>query len=239
MNKAIEIVAILLGGLSLFTLCFLGFAALSGVPLKEVPVAGKLFQEEEAPAAAGPEAGPVAAGPAPVRRTDHEVLTSSLGVLGTWSLPSPYSATELRSLTEELKSRLLLLDQREDVLAGREREVDEQFELLAERMKGLEALRGSLEAFEAELDLREQELIQGEKSKAIRDRARWKEIANVIGALPTDEGSQRLLEYTPEDAALLLRSMEAGAAGELINALPRERWQEYLNAYTSAGPAVE
>ena len=43
MNRIIEIVAMAVGGLSLFLVCFVGFAKLSGRDVSKVPVIGVLF----------------------------------------------------------------------------------------------------------------------------------------------------------------------------------------------------
>ena len=43
MNRIIEIVAMAVGGLSLFLVCFVGFVAMSGKDMSQVAVIGKLF----------------------------------------------------------------------------------------------------------------------------------------------------------------------------------------------------
>src|SRR5262245_22730687 len=210
MNRLIEIAAMVLGGVSLFAVCFVGFLTMSGKPLHEVAVIGRFF-----PAPAGPEAGsgggdqpPGDAGAAqappserPKDLTDPQVLDANLGILGAWTLPSPYSASELRTLQDQLKTRLRGLDEREAAVAAREHQVQEQVDALQEREQNLEHLRASLESYEAGLSEREQSLQLKEGAAEQRQQAKWAEVARVLAGLPDEDAGKRLLEYTPEDAA--------------------------------------
>ena len=49
MNRIIEAVAMTVGGLSVFLVCFVGFVALSGKDMSKVAVIGKLFPAPEKP----------------------------------------------------------------------------------------------------------------------------------------------------------------------------------------------
>ena len=81
MNRIVEIVAMTVGGLSLFLVAFVGFVSLSGRDVSEVAVLGKLFA---APTGGGE--GPVAgeehateADHAPQDLSDAAVVEASLG----------------------------------------------------------------------------------------------------------------------------------------------------------------
>src|SRR5262249_20789211 len=139
--------------------------------------------------------------------TDSQVLDASLGVLGSWTLPSPYSAGELRELSDEVKARQHGLDERAASLDQREHGVQEQSDALAERFKTLENLRASLESYEAELAEREQALERKESAAEQRQTAKWSEVARVIASLESEEAGKRLQEYSPEDAARVLRAL--------------------------------
>ena len=47
MNRIVEIVAMAVGGLSLFLVAFVGFVSLSGRDVSQVAVLGKLFPAQE------------------------------------------------------------------------------------------------------------------------------------------------------------------------------------------------
>ncbi len=140
MSKIIEIIAMALGGLSLFAVCFLAFATMSGTPLSNMSGIGSFFdapEDDDRPhepregARRPPETDP---------RPTTQIVASSMGALGAWSLPSPYTQAELKSLTDELKGKLHQLEARAAELDDRERRSEERSQLLAERFEALEGL---------------------------------------------------------------------------------------------------
>lgn len=232
MNRIIEIAAIFLGGASLFTVSFVGFAAMAGVPLREIPVFGGLVPEE-APAEALAPPPTVQRSPRP-DRSDVEVIESGLGALGAWSLPAPYTADELRGLVEELKAKLLVLERREAEVTRREAEVEEQLETLAERFASLEALRAELEAYERELDLRAEEVRAAESRSQEADLEKWRDVGTVLAALEPEEAATKLVQYPPDEAGIILRAMDETKAAAILNAVSTDRWKDYVDAYTRA-----
>jgi flagellar motility protein MotE (MotC chaperone) len=208
------------------------------VPLQNVAVIGKLFRQEQRSAPAGESAGEATVSAPVVDRSkpEREVVASNLGMLATWTLPSPYDESQLRTLVDELKSRRVKQDLREAELDRREAAVGEQRARLAEQFDTLEQLKRRLETFEAELVLREREVARDEGVAAQRLAERWAGVARIFDELDGEEAGARLAEFPPEDAARLLRTMTPERAAELLNALPRARWKEYVDAYSAAAP---
>src|SRR5262245_60348770 len=124
MNRLIEIAVMALGGVSLFLVAFVGFASLSGKDMSQVAVIGKLFpappgeaQEHSVVAEAAPDAEREHG----KNLSDAAVVEASLGVLSAWTLPSPYSTSELRVLSEEIKKKRAEMTETEHALSRRER----------------------------------------------------------------------------------------------------------------------
>lgn len=232
MSKLIEFAAMALGGLSLLAVSFVAFTMVSGTDMRDVAVIGKLLPQVETD---GEPAGEPASNdrlPDPPKRTDQQLVEASLGVLGTWSLPSPYSHNELQALAEELKMRRSRLELRENDLDVREGELRAEHELIAERHRTLEAMKAELEAFQSELTLREQELLREEKAVADSRTERWKGIARVIAGLETEAAATRLKAFEPVEAARILGQMGDEQATTLLNELDGAVWKDYVDAYT-------
>jgi len=234
MNRIIEVVAMTVGGLSLFTVCFVGFVALSGKPVHEIALIGKVFP---APQNESKQVEPdVDRAEAPTAKglSDAAVIEASLGVLSAWTLPSPYSTSELRMLSEELKHKQAELEQRELALARRERAVQEDERELEERLKSLNELRSHLEGLQQEIVGQEQDLARKQSAAAAGEEARWVEVARVIGGLEDPQAGKRLQEYEPAEAAKILSALGDDArAGEILNQVPSQRWKEFVDAYTA------
>jgi flagellar motility protein MotE (MotC chaperone) len=232
MNRIIEVVAMAVGGTSLFLVCFVGFTALSGRDVSQVALIGKLLaQPEDEPDE------PVAAPVAEPRRelTDAAVVEASLGVLSAWTLPSPYSTSELRVLVQELESKRAELARREGALVRREKAVQADEQELAERLATLEELRAELERMQLDLEERRSLLGRDEDAAAASASARWTEVAGVIRVLDEPEdAAKKLQEYPPTEAAKILRALgDEDQAGEILNAVAAARWKEYVDAYTA------
>jgi hypothetical protein len=237
MNRIIEIVAMAVGGLSLFLVCFVGFVSLSGRDVSQVAVIGKLFPAPPAPEQTdGKLAAPAEPGAEQAQSlSDAAVIEASLGLLSAWTLPSPYSSSELRVLSEEIKRKHGELEQRELSLARRERAVVEDEGELEERLRTLEELRTHLETLQVELAEREVELSRAEDALQAGQDSRWAEVAGVIGALEEPSAAaRRLQEFPPEEAAKVLKALGDDArAREILNQVQGAQWKEYLDAYTS------
>jgi flagellar motility protein MotE (MotC chaperone) len=238
MNRIIEIVAMAVGGLSLFVVAFVGFASLSGRDVRNVAVIGKLFP---APAEEHAVEGAVEGEPAPEDEehaeglSDAAVIEASLGVLSAWTLPSPYSTSELRVLSEEIKKKHAELLEREHALGRRERAVEQDEQELEERLKTLEELRTHIEGLQQELSERELALAAGEGAAQASKDAAWAEVARVFETIEDPlQAARKLQEYEPEEAAKILRALGDDArAGEILNAVAPARWKEFVAAYTA------
>lgn len=241
MNRIIEIAAMAVGGLSLFLVCFVGFASLSGKDVSKVAVIGKLFPAPPAEEGHGEAAGE---GELEQAGAEHEheqglsdaaVIEASLGVLSAWTLPSPYSTSELRVLSEEIKHKRAELEEHEHALARRERAVQEDERELEERLQTLEELRAHLESLQTELAERELELTRLEDTKQASADAGWAEVAGVIAAIEEPEAAaKKLQEYEPAEAARILRALgDEVRAGEILNGVEGARWKDYVGAYTA------
>jgi flagellar motility protein MotE (MotC chaperone) len=244
MNRIIEIVAMVLGGLSIFIVCFVGFVAMSGKPVSQIAVIGGLF-----PAAHPPESGQEAGhdgggtheaaaidtrGGDQSHMSDSAVIESSLGILSAWTLPSPYSTSELRQLSAEIKQRHEELEAREQALARRERAVQDDERGLDERRESLEGLRKHLESLQKEIVLQEQALDRKVEVSQAGENARWAEVARVIAGLENEEAGKRIQEYGAAEAAKILQAIgDESRAGEILNQVPGASWKEFVDAYTA------
>jgi flagellar motility protein MotE (MotC chaperone) len=242
MNRIIEIAAMAIGGMSLFLVAFVGFAALSGKDMSQVAVVGKLFpappDEAEGEGEHAEVPGETEAGGAEEHGeglSDAAVVEASLGLLSAWTLPSPYSTTELRVLTEEIKKKHEALEAEEHALARRERAVVEDEHELEERVKTLEELRAHLESLQQEVTERENDLAAREAAFQAGKDSRWAAVARVIGGLEeAAEAATRLQEYSPQDAAKILVALgDDERAGEILNQVQGPRWKEFVDAYTA------
>lgn len=237
MNKIIEILAIALGGLSLFAVCFLGFAVMSGQSMENVPVIGELLADEEQ-GDGDPNQASKPSKPS-MDKSDTEIVESTVSVLQHWSMPSPFSASELNDLAEEMKARSARLDQWEQELDAAEAAVAEEKQTLSERRESLEALQQRLEEYERELSLRAQEVERSEDDAAQRLSRKWSVIASVIenGELEGQRAVEAMAEYEPEEAAQILRHLDAARASVILGAMQKHEglkkpWTEYMEAYS-------
>ena len=240
MNRIIEISAMAIGGLSLFLVAFVGFVSLSGKDMSQVAVIGRLFParagdaaNEHGASAGGDEHAETKTGAKGL--SDAAVVEASLGVLSAWTLPSPYSTTELRGLSEEIKRKHAELTESERALARREREVQDSETELGDRLKTLTELQKHLESVQVELSEREQAVARRESTLEANADSRWSAVAGVFAAIEEPAAAaKRLAEYEPEEAAKVLRAMnDDERAGAILNALDETRWKEYVGAYTA------
>jgi len=227
MSRIIEMIAFAVGGLSLFVVCFVGFASLSGKDVSQIAVIGRLFPAppaEEHAAKAGEEP---AEGEHAEKLSDAAVVEASLGVLSAWTLPSPYSTSELRVLSEEIKKKRAEMAEAEHAVARRERAVQDDEQELVERQKTLAEMQAHLENLETELAEREQAVSVCESALDAGADARWASVASVIATIEEPAAAaKRLQEFEPAEAAKILRSLDDDErAGEILNAVEEARWQ--------------
>jgi len=239
MSRIIEMIAFAIGGLSLFVVCFVGFAAMSGKDVSQIAVIGRMFpapnEGEHADGKPGEEAPAPSEGEHAEKLSDAAVVEASLGVLSAWTLPSPYSTSELRVLSEEIKKKRGELEEREHALDRRERAVHDDEQELEDRVKTIEELRKHLEEMQGELAQRELALQRQESAAAAGKDAAWAEIGGVIASIEEPAAAaKRLQEYEPADAAKILRTLgDDTKAREILNQVETTRWKEYVDAYTA------
>lgn len=224
-----------LGGISLFLVCFLGFAAMGGVPVHEVAVIGKFFPAppEDAPRPLDESQAP----PIPQFESDEEVLSASMGVLHTWKLDAPFTGEELKSLADELKLKNTQLEQRLRDATEREQALDEREESLADQFETLDEMRAKLEAFEQELLLRAEEVERDESNAEAAKERRWGSLAKLFAEQEPEEAGRRLSAYSPADATKILLNLDESLALEILNTFTGDRFIEYAEAYAAAAPA--
>jgi len=231
-----------MGGASMVLLfgSFVAFAALSGVPMHKIAIIknfvkppaetpGATPKEGENTAHADPAPKPEAEKPANAK--EQTAVASAAGMLGVFSLPSPYSADELTDLQRELrnaskgaKERLAKVEQRERELDDRERELDQREKEQAE-------MRKQLEGKELEVHLLKDEADRDASAREARESASWKEISKFFEEGEPAELAKKLLSFEPREAVKILRALDDERASAVVNALPADKYHEYLEAY--------
>ena len=220
-----------LGGLSLFVCAFLGFAAMSGTPLSELAVIGPMFAVDES---SNSELAALLedSGPAPTISTAKQVIEANVGLLKVFALEPPFTSEELQTLAVNLKSAKLGYDERMRKLDEREATMGVREELLTEQFSALEEIRAELERYEEDLSLRSAEAGQDEKAQETTGDARWAEISNLFADGDPEELGARLMRYGAAEAAQILSNLKKDRAAILLNALPDDKWKEYVDAFS-------
>lgn len=235
MNKLLVQIGYALGGLSLFVSTFFVFALLSGTPLHEMALLDKLVPEPPEPQPVEVAEEPAAKEPAQAGGpTPADPVSNAAGILGVFQIPSPLSAEELQALARELEGKRTELDARLAELEAREERLALREEALAERYEELARLRKMLEELETELDLRREEVEAAEAARQAQEIERWKRVAKWFEEGEVEELVRQLTQFSPEEAALILRNLPDARAGELLRAVPEERYREYVDAYMRA-----
>lgn len=226
------------GATLLFAVSYVGIAVISGAPLSEVPVIKSFVS---APEGAEPE---VARGGerrerAPeARRSGSELLEANAGLLGAFMIESPFSATELRKLEDELKRKLREMSTERESLEARALELDEWESSLRERQASLADLRTKLETLEESIELRAAELAADEAERAATELQGWKDLAKLYKSGEAEVNARMLAEETPEDAARILRELSDAQAGEILRLItPASNRKLYTDAYRAAASA--
>jgi len=250
MTRAIEISAMILGSASLLAVSFLGFAMMSGVPLHEVAVVGGLFEppptpEVDAPdGQANPPSDPLEGLPQGKRpaRTPDRVVQSSLGLMSAYSLPSPYTQAELHALADELKGRSARLDARKLELDEREEAIEALEQGYEQRLEALQDLQDRLDTFQRELLQREREVEREEETARLADERKYAEIARLLAGFDAERRTQLLVQYAPDEAALILVALDEDVRTEAMSALgdtlPPEKVKEYVEAYSQTADST-
>lgn len=238
MNKFLKFGLLGLGGLLLFLATFVGVAALSGAPMHEVAVIGSLFpQPEENEELAGVEVTPEVKQGDPVEN-GKQAIERQAGVLGVFTMPSPFNAADLRSLETELRAKFRENRDVADSLRARELELDEWEKTLQEKYQELADLRTKLEELESSLELRFAELERDEAAKKSRELAGWKAMAAVYSSAEPKTAAVMLAEESPEDAATILRELDPKAASDILLLVqPAALRKQFMDEYRKANEA--
>jgi len=231
MNKTLQAIAFSAGGLTLFGGAFIVFSALSGEPLHEIAFLRHFVGVPASPTApeaerATPEEDAIGA------RTGSEVLGEHAGLLGAFVLPSPFTSTQLNDVQTELKAKLREVQTELARERERELELDELEQATRDRYDELKAIRSGLEDWERDLELREQELERSASARAEQERESWRTLSKLFAEGDADEAAERLILYTPEEAANILRALDVDRAGEIINSIRGEGWKAYSDAFS-------
>lgn len=230
MNPKLKLAALSAGGVTLFALSFVTFSAFSGTPLHENALLGKFIEAPEEQEPAKLTEGQSA--PDPVEKQNREeLIEGSLAVSASFVLPSPFTSTELESLTSELKAKKLDYETRLTKLRDRERALEEREALVEERYSELATLRNALQEFELELQLRSAEVDRDERAQEMREKQSWRTVARTFEEGDVEEQIKKLMTYSPDDAAKILSALNIERMRELTGALPVDRYQEYMDAY--------
>jgi flagellar motility protein MotE (MotC chaperone) len=239
----------LMGGGSLVLLfgSFVTFAALSGQPMHKIAILKNFVKAPESPMDGGSKGGDKPLPPDATAKNggsetqpdpskipavkDKQALEASVGVLGAFSLPTGFSADELTDLKRELrnaskgaKERLAKIEQRERELDDRERDLDQRYVELSE-------IRKQLEAKELEIGASEAEIKRDASARDEREKAGWKTLAKFFEEGEPADMAKNLVSYGPGEAAKILHSLDDERATAIVNALPADKYHEYLEAF--------
>ncbi len=248
MNNAAKYALLAGGGLVLTFGSFVTFAALSGAPLHEVALIKKFVHAPEevrdehgahadaAPAHASPQAVESAAqehAPTehPERQPSARAIEASMGALGAFVIPAPYSSEEFNELQKELRDGQKSLRERMARIEARERSLDEWEQSLQQRFDELNEMREQLVQRETELGLRESEAKRDLESSKATEQQSWKDLAKFFEEGDPADLSGKLAGFQPDEAARILHALPDERASELVNALPAEKYHAYLAAY--------
>lgn len=240
MNTVAKYAALGLGGLALATGSFVVFTALSGAPLHEVALLKNFVPAPPTKPESEPESKGSTANQQPEsskavvvgeQQPSVKAIEASMGALGAFVLPAPYSTQELDELQRELRDGQKSLRERSARLEAREQSLQEWEQSLQARYDELNQIRSMLEKRELELSLREEEAKRDLDSSRSTEEQSWKELAKFFEDGDPADLAKKLASFPPEDAVKILRSLGDERAGELVNALPAEKYHAYLMAY--------
>jgi flagellar motility protein MotE (MotC chaperone) len=239
MNKYLKYGLFGLGGLMLFAVTFTMVAVFSGAPLHEMAGIGMFIdppEEEEgiAEATTGEEGAADPDAPVePISGTD--ALMKNAGLLQAWSMPSPYTGSELHKLEKELTDQVRENSLERQRLRVRRLELDELEKTLTDKYTELADLRAKLEEFEGKLALREAELLRDESSEVDRRRQGWEDLAKIYEGGDAAQNAMLIAEEKPADGALILRALPEEEAGKILREItPDTLRKEFFDAYRAA-----
>lgn len=237
MSSIIKTGLLVLGGGGLFAGSFVGFAVLSGRPLRDIPLLSRFSNEPVQPFVIPPrpvdtfEDGSDAEQVAETAVPEKVVPTATASVLGAFLLPAPFSSDELADMQARLAARVAeaekslaeaqvkasALDERERALLGREAE--------------LQKLKEELDTRTRDLIVRELELKRDADATVVQEQQSWVEIARFFQEGEPEELGKKLSTFEPLNAARILRHLDDERAIAIVNALPPDKYKSFLDAY--------
>ncbi|WP_145191839.1 hypothetical protein [Planctomycetes bacterium Pla163] len=249
MMKPLELGLLGVGGLSLFSVCFVGFASVAGVPMHTLPVIGGLYEappvheEEPEPLVQDPDdPEQIATNEQKLSNPQRKIIENSVASLGSWTLPPPFEMEDLGRLVDELRTGRDDLDRQTQLLDSREEQIAEELDSLSKRSTQLDELRRDLEEREAQLARKTEEFERLaedlNRTDLLRDDDAEKELLRqslFFAEGEIDEAAKRLASFDAEEAALILHKLtDSNRAVAILNALPETAWKEYMTAYSRA-----
>ena len=228
MNKLVKMSLIALGASAGFLGAFVGFSRALGAQWHEIAIVGSLFTPP-------PEEGETPE-PVVIIKREKAMRPAGIGVLDVFQIESPYTTSELDELVGTLEAKLGEVNQRLLELDEREGRANDRATFLDEQYATLNKLRTGLETWENELRQREVEVERDEAARAAREAESWTRLAKLFEKGDVGEQSQRLLSYSPEEAAELLFRLKPARAQELLEQLEGDNWKQYAEAYRTRGP---
>lgn len=166
--------------------------------------------------------------------SERRALEANVGVLGTFMLPSPFSAEQLNELQTALHTANADAKRRLERIATREQELAEWEHALELRNDELQKIRALLERKELELSYREDEVKRDESAKSAREQQSWAELARFFSEGDPEEMAKKLVLFEPKEAVRILRALDDERASLLVNALPPDKYHTYLQAYRAS-----
>ncbi len=252
MKNALNYITYGICGAAILGASFIGYIVISGTPVQDLKGVGPLFAGD-VQAEIEPETAPGEITPRQERQADsrgnRQVFADAGMALSAFSLPSPFSVTELNDLEQQLTTKLDALEAREADLDQREAEVERTRNHLADLEVALEQQRSALlaesdnnDARDAELDNKSGQVdalsteLKANRQAFLADKAR-------LYADNKAEDAARMLvkAETPMGAAEILVRLDATRRTELLEQielqLPDE-FKAYYDAFTQALAAM-
>lgn len=246
MKNALNYITYGITGAAIMGASFIGYIVVSGTPVQDLKGVGPLFagnvevETESAPAELTPREEREADS-----RGNRQVFADAGVALSAFSLPSPFSITELNDLEQQLTTKLDALEARELELNQREAEIDRTRSHLSDLEVALEQQRSALlsqssnnEARDAELDNKSGQ-VTARKDELTADRKAFIASKAKLYADNKAEDAVRMLlkGESPVDAAEVLVQLDAARQTELLEQieiqLPDE-FKAYYDAFNQA-----
>lgn len=235
MSKMGSTIAITAGSVGALALAYLATAAAKGASLREMPPLSWISPPPPPKEPAVETAPPTHAAAVPVAPAHPTPAQPPMtaGILSAFAMPSPFDADELRGLQTKLEERLASLAAESANQERRTRELDDWQRALEARAIEIAALRESIAA-QASAASPGAAAVQAQPSAADTPQS-WRALAPLFEEGDAADLAARLVDFAPEDAANILRGLEPERAAAILNALPKDKYKPFLDAWRRAG----